>query len=115
MKEVKYLRTRVFFLLAVFFFFATYILLMIGSLGMDMEKEMMMKLGTSCIYSFSIFLFSICFAIFALLGLYFSLCSFLVKMNKVSRIHSLLVSVINVIAFIYLLFNNIIGIRTWLY
>jgi CubicO group peptidase (beta-lactamase class C family) len=115
MKEVKCLRARVFVLLAVIFFFATYISLLTGSIRMDLDKEIMMKLGTLSIYSFAIFFFSICFAIFTFLGLYFSIRAFRIKMNKAARVHSLSVSIVNVIVFIYLLFNNIIGIRTWLY
>jgi CubicO group peptidase (beta-lactamase class C family) len=115
MKDVKFLRARIFSFLAVLFFFATYIPLLIGSLGMDMDKEMMMKLGTFTIQSFAIFIFSLCFVIFSLLGLIFSLQSFRVKMNKVARIHSILVSVANVIVVIYLWYNGVIGIQTWSY
>jgi CubicO group peptidase (beta-lactamase class C family) len=115
MKEVKYLRARVFALLAVIFFFATYILLLTGSIRMDLDKEIMIKLGTFSIRSFAIFFFSICFATFTFLGLYFSIRAFRIKMNKAARVHSLSVSIVNVLVFIYLLFNNIIGIRTWLY
>jgi len=115
MREVKFLRARIFSFLAVLFFFATYIPLLISSLGMDMDKEMMMKLGAFTIHSFLIFIFSICFAIFSLLGLIFSLQAFWVKMNKVARIHSLLVSLANVIVVIYLWYNNVIGIQTWSY
>ncbi len=115
MKEVKFLRARAFPLLAVLFFFATYLPLFISNLMMDMDKEMMMKLGAFTIQSFALFIFSLCFAIFSLLGLIFSLQSFWVKMNKAARIHSLLVSVANVIVVIYLWYNGVIGIQTWSY
>lgn len=115
MKDAKYLRARIFSLLSVLFFFATYISIFIGSMGMDMDKEMMMKLGAFTIQSFAIFILSLFFAIFSLLGLIFSLRAFWVKMNKVARIHSLLVSLANVIVVIYLWYNNIIGIQTWAY
>jgi CubicO group peptidase (beta-lactamase class C family) len=115
MKEVKFLRARAFTLLAVLFFFATYLPLFISNLMMDMDKEMMMKLGAFTIQSFALFAFSLCFAIFSLLGLIFSLQSFRVKMNKAARIHSLLVSVANVIVVIYLWYNAVIGIQTWSY
>jgi len=114
-KKVKYFRARVFSLLAVLFFFATYILLFIGSVGMDMDKEMMMKLGSFTLFSFAIFFFSICFALFAILGLYYSLRAFGVRMNKVARIHTLLVSIVNIIVVIYFLSAGIIGLMTWAY
>lgn len=115
MKDVKYLRARIFLLLSVLFFFAVYIPIFISSLAMDMDKEMTMKLGAFTIQSLAIFIFSLCFAIFSLLGLFFSLRAFSVKMNKVARIHSLLVSIANVMVVIYLLYNNMIGIQTWSY
>lgn len=115
MKEVKYLRARVFSLLAVLFFFAFYILLFIGSMGMDTDKEMMMKLGTFTIHSFVIFIFSICFAVFSFLGLFYSLRALPVTMNKAAKVHSLLVSIVNVIVVIYLWYGGILGIMTWSY
>jgi CubicO group peptidase (beta-lactamase class C family) len=115
MKGVKYLKARLFPLLAVAFFFATYVSLLIGVMSIEVDKAMMAKLGSLTIYSFAIFISSICFATFSFLGLFFSLRPFFVETSKAVHIHSLLVSVVNVIVTFYLWHEKVIGIRTWLY
>lgn len=115
MKQVRYLRARLFPLLAVLFFSATYFLLFGALLAMEMDERLMVEFGTFSLRSFSLFLASICFAISSFLGLFFSIRAFSIKMNRFARIHSLLVSLANVTVVIYLLYSGVIGIMTWAY
>jgi hypothetical protein len=72
-----------------------------------LDKALMMQLGSISILSFTLFIFCACFPIFSLLGLFYSIRSFSVKTNEVVRVHSLLVSMANMIVVIYLFCDNI--------
>ena len=115
MKGVKYLRARVVPLLAVLFFFGTVLPLLIGLMLIEADKTMMARLGFLTFYSFAIFVSSLCFALFSFLGLFFSLRALWAEIGKVSHMHSLLVSIVNVIAAVYLWHGNVIGIMPWSY
>jgi CubicO group peptidase (beta-lactamase class C family) len=115
MKGAKYLKARVFPLLAVLFFFATFVPLLIGVMLTETDKVMMARLGSLTIHSFAIFVSSILFAVFSFLGLFFSLRAFFAEIGKASHVHSLLVSMVNVAATVYLWHGQVIGIMTWSY
>jgi hypothetical protein len=109
-KKYRFLPARIIPLMAVLFLIAAILPFMFG-LGIDMIE----KLGTFTITSFSYFLFSILFAVTSFVALFISIYSFRVKMNKLARLHSLLVSVCLVIATVYLLYYDMIGLRLWAY
>jgi hypothetical protein len=115
MKGVKHLKARLFPLLAVLFFFTTYVPLLIGLMSIELDKAMMARLGFLTIYSFAIFISSLCFALFSFLGLFYSLRALFAETGRGAHMHALLVSMVNVIATIYLWHGNVIGIMTWSY
>jgi CubicO group peptidase (beta-lactamase class C family) len=114
-KRVKYLNARLFPLLAVLFFFLTYIPLLYGIMMIEIDKALMAKLGFLTPYSIGLSASSLCFAAFSLLGLLFSLRALFDDSRKAVHIHSLLVSIVNVTAALYLLHGHVIGIMTWSY
>jgi hypothetical protein len=109
-KKYRFLTVRVVPLLAVLFLIAAILPFMFG-MGIDMID----KLGKLSISSFSYFLFSILFAVTSFLALVVSIYSFKKDMNKLARLHSLVVSVCLVIATVYLLYYDMIGLRLWAY
>ena len=115
MKDVKYIKARLFPLLAVLFFFLTYIILLHGLMMIEIDKALMARLGIFTLYSYGAFLYSLCFVTFSILGLFFSLKALLVDSRKAAHLHSLLVSIVNVTATIYFLHGHVIGIMTWAY
>lgn len=115
MKGAGHLKARLFPSLASLFFFITYVYLLFGLMSIELDKVLMARLGLPTIYSFALFISSICFAAFSLLGMYFSLRAFVTDKRKAVHAHSLLVSIINVIVTIYLWYGGVIGITTWSY
>ena len=114
-REERHLKARLFSLLAVLFFLVTYISLMFGLMKVELDKTMMARLGFISVYSLGIFVSSVCFALFSFLGLFFSLRALQTKANRAAHMHSLLVSVVNIIVVVYLWFGDVIGIMTWSY
>jgi hypothetical protein len=115
LREERHLKVRLFPLLAVLFFSITYISLVLGLVEIEVNKTMMARLGLFSIYSLGVFISSVCFALFSLLGLFFSLRALPSKANRAAHIHSLLVSIVNMTAVVYLWFGDVIGIMTWSY
>jgi hypothetical protein len=109
-KKYRFLTARTMPLLAVLFLIACILPFMLG-LGIDMID----KLGKLSISSFSYFLFSILFAVTSFLALIVSIYSFKKDMNKLARLHTLVVSICLVIATAYLIYYDMIGLRLWAY
>ncbi len=115
LREERHLKARLFSLLAVMFFLVTYISLTLGLMAIELDKTLMARLGLFSFYSLGIFISSLCFALFSFLGLFFSLRALPAGSNRAAHIHSMLVSIVNVIAVVYLWFGDVIGIMTWSY
>jgi len=108
MRDVKYLRARLYPLLAISCIILTVATFMLSS-------DMMNDFGYPTIFSYSIFIFMLGYGIFSILGLISGIRSYSIKMNRVVRMHSMLVSIANTTATLYLLYWGIIGLRTWSY
>ena len=115
MKNATHLKARVFPLLSVLFFLVTYVSLLNGLMLMEIDKAVMARLGFFTVHSFTVFVSSVCFAAFSFIGLFFSLRAFIAERKIPAHIHSLLVSIVNVAAAIYLWYGGVVGIATWSY
>jgi hypothetical protein len=113
MKDDATLKIRIIHMLAALFFLITYLWLLVGSLNIELDKSMMMKLGNLTLHSISLFLSSVAFAIFSLLGCVFSLRSLLLGKKRFAMIYHVLVSIAQAGAVVYLWHGTVIGIMTW--
>jgi CubicO group peptidase (beta-lactamase class C family) len=106
MKNEKYLSVRVIPLLAV----CTYILYFIVIMS---SSDLFHDMGNITFISVSAFILSIVFAVLSLAGLLVGIYSFKWQMNRLVRIHSLLVSAGLTTWTIYLWYWGFIGWRSW--
>ena len=106
MKDVKHLSLRGLPLLAVCAFF----LFMVVPMS---SPNPFQDLGRITFYSISFFSLTILYAVLSFVALSVSIWSFMWQINRVLRIHSLLVSVGSSILTIYLLYWGYIGWRSW--
>jgi hypothetical protein len=109
-KPYRFIPARVFPFIASLCFAVGSILLITG-----MNGDMMENLGNITLFSFGFYLFMILFAVFSGLAVMTSLVAFGRKMNRLARVHSLLISLACVTVTVYFLIEGIVGLRTWAY
>jgi CubicO group peptidase (beta-lactamase class C family) len=109
--EVKPLSVRVLPLVAVVSLAAAFALLLLSFEG----ARMIWRFGRLTAWSVSYFVLSWLFAVTAVVGLVQALRARSWEMRRGVRIHSLLVSLANVLALLYLGYWGLIGLRLWAY
>ena len=72
-----------------------------------------LNFGNKTVFSLMLMLSTVCYAIFSLIAIYNTVKTPIKKVNKLAYSYHATCSVIHLLAFSYLLYFGIIGVRVW--